>query len=679
MIETKYKHWHLDTDENNIVWCCIDKEGASTNVLSMAVLSEFDEIISRMERTLPHALVIRSAKSSGFIAGADVNEFSTVSNENTAMEIITRVHTLFDRLERLKCPTLALINGFCLGGGLELALACRYRIALDIPGTRIGLPEVQLGIFPGFGGTARLTRLIGSLPAMQLMLAGRTVDARRAQRLGIIDYAVPERQFMNAALSVITQLPAPYRPGWIHTLANHRLIRPLLARFLRRELRKRVRQVHYPSPYALVSLWEDHGSDTAAMMKAEAKAVAGLIVSDTAQNLVRVFGLQDKLKSSGGSGEYRTGHVHVIGAGVMGGDIAAWCALHGYTVTLQDREPRFVAPALQRAHVLIKKRLRNSVRVTAAMDRLIPDVRGLGVEKADIVIEAIIEKLQAKAELFRQIEPRLKADAILASNTSSIPLQEISSHLQQPDRLVGIHFFNPVSRMQLVEIVYAPDTAPEWIGRAASFCRGIDHLPLAVKSSPGFLVNRVLTAYLLETVLMIDEGVPPALIDKVAEGFGMPMGPVELADTVGLDICLSVAENMAEFTGVPVPEGLRKMVAAGCLGKKSGRGFYEYRQGRARKPFLSPQVNNPVDLEDRLVFRTLNECAACLREGLVEDSDYLDAGMVYGTGFAPFRGGPIHYARTRGSADVRTNLERLTASYGDRFTADPFWLGLEAT
>jgi len=677
MLETNYKHWYLATNADNVVWCSLDKQGVSTNVLSSDVLSEFDEIVAGLEQAPPRALVIRSAKSNGFIAGADVNEFTAISDENQALEVITRVHALFNRLEALKCPTLALINGFCLGGGLELALACRYRIALDAPGTRIGLPEVKLGIIPGFGGNARLIRLIGAVPAMQLMLAGRSVDARQAQRLGIVDHAVPERQFINAAHSVITRQPPVRIPGRIHTLANLSIVRPLLAKFLRRELRKRIRQAHYPSPYALVDLWQQHGGDTRAMMQAEAKAVAGLIIGDTAQNLVRVFLLQDKLKTCGNTTDYQNGHVHVIGAGVMGGDIAAWCALRGYTVTLQDREPRFIAPALQRAHALFKKRLRTAPRITAAMDRLIPDLQGGGVAKADVVIEAIIENLQAKVTLFQQIEPRLKAGAILASNTSSIPLSDISSGLQQAQRLVGIHFFNPVAQMQLVEIVYAPETAPEWIARAASFCRGIDHLPLPVKSSPGFLVNRVLTAYLMETVLLIDEGVPAALIDAAAEAFGMPMGPVELADTVGLDICLSVAENMAGFTGGAVPESLRDMVSAGRLGRKSGRGFYQYRHGKARKPALPAQGRQPVDLQERLLMRILNECAASLRESLVEDSDNLDAGMVYGTGFAPFRGGPMRYATSRGWSDIRASLERLSGAYGDRFTPDPLWLESE--
>jgi 3-hydroxyacyl-CoA dehydrogenase/enoyl-CoA hydratase/3-hydroxybutyryl-CoA epimerase len=674
MVKAEFKHWRLDTDADGIIWCSLDKQGTSTNVLSTGVLSELDGIVTQMETAPPRGLVIRSAKTSGFIAGADVNEFTAIRDETQALEIINRVHALFDRLTGLQCPTLALIHGYCLGGGLELALACRYRVALDDPDTRIGLPEVKLGIFPGFGGSARLVRLIGAVPALQMMLAGRSVDARRARQLGIVDHAVPERQLMRAARIMLATQPPGRTPGWMHTLANQRPARPLLAKFLRRELRRRVHASHYPAPYALVDLWEDHGGDTGAMMEAEAKAVARLIVSPTAQNLVRVYLLQDKLKSRGNTTDYQSGHVHVVGAGVMGGDIAAWCAMRGYSVTLQDREPRFIAPALQRAHGLYKKRLRDPIRVSAAMDRLIPDLQGSGVGRADVVIEAISENLQAKVDLFREIEPLLKADAILATNTSSIPLSGISSGLQRADRLVGIHFFNPVAQMQLVEIVYAPETAAQWITRAASFCRGIDHLPLPVKSSPGFLVNRVLTAYLMETVLLIDEGVPAALIDQVAGEFGMPMGPVELADSVGLDICLSVAENMAGFTGVAVPERLRDMVRAGRLGRKNGRGFYQYHNGKVRKPALPPQGQKPVDLQERLVLRILNECAACLREQLVEDGDCLDAGMVYGTGFAPFRGGPMHYAELRGRDDIRAGLQRLSSAYGDRFTPDPWWL-----
>ncbi|MFQ5659144.1 MAG: 3-hydroxyacyl-CoA dehydrogenase NAD-binding domain-containing protein [Gammaproteobacteria bacterium] len=668
----RYKHWHLDTDDNNIVWCHFDRQGASTNVLSSGVLAEFDRIIEGIESTSPQGLIILSDKPNGFIAGADIVEFTAIKDRKQAHEIITGVHALFHRLDALTCPTLSLINGFCLGGGLELALACRYRVALDDPATRLGLPEVKLGIHPGFGGTARFIRLVGALPALSMMLAGRTVDARKAGKMGLVDRVVPERQFRNAAVALVRRSPPRHKPGLLKRLANHSLARPLLARFLRSELHKRVNPHHYPAPFALLDLWEKQGGDEQAMLAAEVESVADLITSEISRNLVRVYLLQDRLKSSGAVRDYRPQHVHVIGAGVMGGDIAAWCAYKGYNVTLQDRGPEYIAPAVKRAYRLFKKRLKAPNRVTAAMDRLSPDVRGLGITQADVIIEAIVEDAGVKTALFSQLEAGVKTDALLATNTSSIPLDEISQSLKQPERLVGMHFFNPVAQMQLVEIVHSAKTAPEWLDKASMFCRYIDRLPLAVASSPGFLVNRVLTPYLLETVILLEEGVPAASIDKVAKGFGMPMGPVELADTVGLDICLTVAENMAATTiDVTIPEKLRQMVDAGHLGRKSGKGFYEYHKGKPRKTATRLQV--PDDLEDRLVLRLLNECAACLREQLVADTELLDAGMIFGTGFAPFRGGPLHYAGQRGYQAVVDRLIVLQEVHGDRFAPDRGW------
>lgn len=673
----KYNNWHLNTDENKILWCTLDKKDASTNVLSADVLEEFAKIIEVIEKDLPRGVIIKSGKDNGFIAGADVNEFTKLNDEAQALEVINNVHALFTRLDNLKCPTLALINGFCLGGGLEMSLACRYRVALDEPGTRIGLPEVKLGIFPGFGGTVRMIRLIGAIPAMQLMLAGRTVDGRKAKKLGLVDHAVPKRQLYMAAVTVILKGTPKHKPSKLQQLANHSLARPLLAKFLRRELKKKVKQSHYPSPYALVDLWEKHGDDETTMLEQEAKAVAGLIVSETARNLVRIFLLQDRMKASGADKAFAAKHVHVIGAGVMGGDIAAWCAFKGFTVTLQDREAKYIAPAIQRAHKLFKKRLKLKHRITAAMDRLIPDITGYGLEKADVVIEAIVENAEAKIALFKDLEDRVSADTVLATNTSSIPLNEISQHLKAPERLVGIHFFNPVAQMQLVEIIHSSKTAEEWINKASTFTRQIDHFPLQVKSSPGFLVNRILTPYLLETVALIDEGVAAAFIDRIVEDFGMPMGPVALADTVGLDICLSVAENLANTVNIKIPEKLKRMVASGHLGKKSGRGFYQYKKGKAQKDSTDAQGQQSSDVEDRLIMRILNECAACWREGLVTDADLLDAGMVYGTGFAPFRGGPIQYAKALGIDKVVETLQSLESAYGERFKPDEAWQSLQ--
>jgi 3-hydroxyacyl-CoA dehydrogenase/enoyl-CoA hydratase/3-hydroxybutyryl-CoA epimerase len=309
--------------------------------------------------------------------------------------------------------------------------------------------------------------------------------------------------------------------------------------------------------------------------------------------------------------------------------------------------------------------------VQAALDRLVPDLNGGGAASADVIIEAIVEKREAKAELFKSLEGRARGDAILATNTSSIALEELGTALGRPERLVGIHFFNPVDRMQLVEIVHGPATGADWIQRAAAFCRKIGRLPLPVKSSPGFLVNRILTPYLMETTLLLEEGVPAEAIDRAATDFGMPMGPVELADTVGLDICLSVARNMAQKIDIQIPKRLEELVAAGQLGRKSGRGFYAYRNGRPQKNASAARA--PEDVTDRLVLRILNECAACLREGIVEDADLLDGGMIFGTGFAPFRGGPMRYAQDRGHGAVVERLEDLEKRCGPRFAPDAWW------
>jgi 3-hydroxyacyl-CoA dehydrogenase/enoyl-CoA hydratase/3-hydroxybutyryl-CoA epimerase len=343
---------------------------------------------------------------------------------------------------------------------------------------------------------------------------------------------------------------------------------------------------------------------------------------------------------------------------------------------LQDREPKYIAPAIARAHKLFKRKLKKTRLITAAMDRLVPDCKAQGVEKADVIIEAIVENTEIKVGLFKELESRIKDTAILATNTSSIPLHEISSQLKNPARLTGIHFFNPVAKMQLVEVIHSSATDKEWVGRASAFCQQISRLPVPVKSSPGFLVNRILTPYLLEAVSLWEEGVPAEQIDKVAKKFGMPMGPVELGDTVGLDICLSVAKNMANTLNITIPDKLQEMVDKGHLGKKSGRGFYEYEKGRAKKNTNSVS-SDAADIEDRMILRILNECVACLREGLVEDKDLLDAGMVFGTGFAPFRGGPLHYAQTRGVEELLVVLSRLEKKYGDRFSADQGWGELE--
>ena len=675
MTKKQWKNWHLETDEDDIVWLHFDKAKSSTNTLSSDVFTEFFVVLDQLAEINPKGLIILSDKENGFIAGANIEEFTKLESEEEVVELLRVGQSAFDKLEALPFPTLSMINGFCLGGGMEMALACDYRIAMDDPKTRLGLPEVLLGIHPGWGGTMRMTRLIGAPAAMDLMLSGRTVNARAAKKMGIVDSITPQRHLKRAAKMVILKRPEIKHAGKLKSMANSGVARPLLAKYLRKQVAKRAPEAHYPAPYALIDLWEKYGGDERTMLIEEATSVTRLMTEGTAQNLVRVFLLQERLKSLGKGVEFQPQHVHVIGAGIMGGDIAAWCAFKGLTVTLQDREPKYIAPAIKRAHSLFKKRLKVNHLVQAAKDRLIPDHKGLGVKDADVIIEAIIENKQAKQALFSQLEPLLKQDTLLATNTSSIPLDELSETLKQPDRLVGIHFFNPVAKMQLVEIVGGNKTSQENKLKAAKFCRRIDRLPLPVKSSPGFLVNRILMPYLMEAVNLLEEGVSAQVIDKAATDFGMPMGPILLADTVGLDICLSVAEILGAALGMNVPEALRKKVEIGELGVKSGKGFYQYKNGKQvkNKADADTKDSHPEDVTDRLILQMLNESIACLREGVIEDKDMVDVGMIFGTGFAPFRGGPMHYVEQRGSQTVIDRLKDLEDKYGDRFTADAAW------
>lgn len=661
------KHWHGFVDGGGIHWLSLDVAGSSTNTLSRDVLNELGAVVGRLEANPPKGLVIRSAKPNGFIAGADVREFADITTSAEAIDYIRWVHSIFERIERLKFPTVAAIHGFCLGGGFELALACRYRVARS--DARIGLPEVRLGIHPGFGGTVRLTRLLPAPKAMELMLSGRSLDARAARRLGLVDATVPDRHLEAAARDAAGGRLKVKRSRLAPALFNALPLRAPLAAVMRRKARERARPDHYPAPFALIDLWAAHGGSRSDMMSEEANSVGFLVTGETARNLTRVFLLQESLKASNLPEPPKIERVHVVGAGTMGGDIAAWCALQGLTVTLQDREAKFIAPAMKRAWNLVKRRARGRER--DVMDRLIPDLGGHGVERADVVIEAIIENLEAKQELFRGIEPRLKPDALLSTNTSSIPIEAIAAGLARPGRLVGVHFFNPVAQMPLVEIVHGEETELLAAEKGAAFVRAIDRLPLAVKSAPGFLVNRVLMPYLLEAVILLEEGASETAIDEAAEAFGMPVGPLELCDRVGLDICLHVGEILSRELGGSVPKRLREVAERGDKGVKTGRGFYVWSKGKPQKPKASRGPG--PDATDRLILTMLNSCAACLREAVVSNTDMVDAGLVFGAGFAPFRGGPMNYALTRGIPAIKQRLHELAEQHGDRFTPDAGW------
>jgi len=634
-------HWFAEEDAQKLVWLTFDKKGESTNTFSRQALDELNAALDEVRATNPRGLIIRSAKDN-FIAGADINAFVNFKSSDEAIAFTRLGWDTMQKLRDLPFPTTALINGFCMGGGLELALACRTRVALDDPKTRFAFPEVMLGIWPFWHGLQWLPRLVGPSAAMDMLLTGRTVDARRAKRIGLVDQAVPQRIFENTARMVTLQAPAPKKPKLLDRLLLLPLGRKLVVAQATKQVAKRARREHYPAPYAMLDAWLKYDGDPF-IEPNDPSSIKALSEHPTTRNLIRIFFLQERLKGIAKDVAFAPRHVHIVGAGVMGGDVAAVCAQRGLTVTLQDTAPERIGPAIQRAAKLFKRRLKDPRRVRDALDRLMPDVEGAGAARADVIIEAIFEDLDAKRALFAKLEAVAKPDAILASNTSSLKLADIATALKDPARLVGIHFFNPVPQMMLVEVVMSEATRPALAQQAAAFVRRIDKLPLPVADSPGFLVNRVLGPYLQNAFRLLDAGHKPETIDAAMERFGMPMGPITLADTVGLDICLAAGKALAKKGAqdtLEAPRILTEKVAQGELGKKSGTGIYRYENG---KPVKGEPDRFDAQFVEELIAPYLAEAQAVLAEGIVADAELIDAGLIFGTGFAPFRGGPLHY------------------------------------
>jgi 3-hydroxyacyl-CoA dehydrogenase/enoyl-CoA hydratase/3-hydroxybutyryl-CoA epimerase len=672
----RFRHWQPERRPDGLVVLTLDRADQGVNALSREVLDELGQMIERIEIEKPKGVVFRSGKAAGFIPGADIKTFEELDKKDLVYDWIRLGQLVFQRIAELPCPTVAAIHGHCMGGGTELALACRYRVASSDDSTRIGLPEIKLGIYPGWGGSVRAPRLLGTPAAMDMMLTGRALSASNARAIGLVDKVVEPAVLLDTALELArrgTTRPLKQRAtAWATNLWP---VRQVLAPMLAKQVARKAPKAHYPAPYALIDTWRRSGGTIDSRLKAEARAVTRLAKTPTARNLVRVFFLQERLKGLGGK-EHGIAHVHVVGAGVMGGDIAAWCALRGFEVTLQDREMQYIQPALDRAAELYAKKVKREDKRAATTARLKADVEGAGVVKADLVIEAIYENLDAKRALYAKVEESLKPGALLTTNTSSIPLTELREGRRDVARFAGLHYFNPVSMMPLVEIIRHDAMDPETERRLAAFCRAIDKLPVPVAGTPGFLVNRILMPYLLEAMTAYGEGIPGPVIDKAALKFGMPMGPIELADTVGLDVAASVGKILAEYLNLPVPAGMEDLLQSGRRGRKDGQGFYKWENGKAVKPEVPKDYVAPDDLADRLIYPMLNESVACLHDGVVADADLLDAGVIFGTGFAPFRGGPIAHIRAEGVAKCRQRLEQLAQRHGERFKPRPGWEAL---
>jgi 3-hydroxyacyl-CoA dehydrogenase / enoyl-CoA hydratase / 3-hydroxybutyryl-CoA epimerase len=652
------RDWKFSIDRQGIAWAVFDREGESQNSLSRRALEELGAIVERTEQgardqTL-RGLVIMSGKEKGFIVGADVREFEQVQSEQQVIESVSLVDAYLNRIERMPVPVVCCIHGFCLGGGLELALACHWRIATRDEDTRIGFPEVKLGIFPGFNGTARSIKYAGALSAMQMMLTGSFIRAAAARGMGLIDELAPSPLNLRwmARKAVERKRKSSGAPFWKDILRQGP-IRGLLAKKLRSETAKKVREEHYPAPFRLIDLFEQHAGNLETMKVAEPRAFAPLMLSETSRNLRRVFKLSEMMKAQAPKNlAWKPLRVHVIGAGVMGADIAGVCVASGMEVSLQDLNAEQITKGIKAQEKLFSRKFKTKAQKAAARARLIADPMGNNIGRADIVIEAIVEKLEVKQNLFKSIEGKLKPGAVMATNTSSIMIEKIAEPLADPGRLIGIHFFNPVPQMPLVEVIKGTGSRDEDAAKGCAFVVALGKFPLIVKSSPGFVVNRVLGPYMMAALQRVEKGEPKEKIDEAARAFGMPMGPVELADTVGLDVIASVGRIL----GVPAGSAgkIEQMVSSGKLGKKSGEGFYVWKDGKPEK--RAPE--KPYDkfelerLGRELVDPLIRECEKVRDERIVDSADLVDAGVIFGTGFAPFRGGPLHFKATEEKSNV---------------------------
>ncbi|RUO98936.1 3-hydroxyacyl-CoA dehydrogenase NAD-binding domain-containing protein [Hyphomicrobium sp.] len=640
------KDWRYWVDGEGIAWAIFDREGESMNSLGRRPIEELARIISQAETDAAakkiRGLVIMSGKERGFVVGADIREFETFTSEQDVVAALKPVNELFERIEKLSVPVVAAIHGVCVGGGLELILACHYRIATRDDSTRVGFPEVKLGIFPGFNGTARSIRQAGPMAAMQAMLTGGMIRASVAKPQGFIDQLVNSPGELHwAARKAVLQNRRSTPAGSAKAILAKWPARGFLAGKIRQETEKKVREDHYPAPFRLIDLFEKFGGDLEAMKREETKAFAPLMMSDTSKNLRRVFRLTELLKGQAPKGfKWRPSRVHVIGAGTMGADIAGVCVASGMEVTLQDISAEQLEKGIKAQGKLFAKKFKTKAARDAAKARLIADPEGKGVARADVVIEAIVERLDIKQKLFADLEARVKPGAVLATNTSSLKLEDIAAPMKDPGRLIGLHFFSPVAQMPLVEVVRGNGTRDDEVKKGATFVTSIDKFPLITKDVPGFLVNKVLTPYMFAAMTRLEQGEDKEKIDEAARTFGMPMGPIELADNVGLDICAHVAKILGQSS-----EGSRldRLVASGRLGKKTGEGFYVWKDG---KPVKSEKKFAKAELEllgRELVAPMIDEAQKSLDDGVVETADLVDAGMIFGTGFAPFRGGPLHY------------------------------------
>ena len=633
------RHFDISTDSKNICWAKLDVKGKSVNVLTQEVMLDLAKLLDWLEENDNlRGFGFMSGKPGGFIYGADISEFELYKSATDVLHHMQFVHGLFDRIERLKVPTCVGIDGIAVGGGLEIALAFDHIIITGNHKTKLGFPEVNLGILPGYGGSGRAYRRVGTATVTQMMLSGKPMAAFAAHEAGLIDQKVDGAEHLKPAIGawLIEQKSKKPNREQRESSADQNALNEANAKFL-----NRLRADHTPAPFAILDHVKRHGHSASEMSAGEMDIFPDLMVGSASKSLRRVYHLTDKIRKTA-RGDSAISNVHVVGAGVMGGDIAAVAAMSGLMVTLSDMNPKAIELAIDRAAKLFERRLKSDDKITAAKHRLKSDPQSDGAKNADLIIEAVAEKLSVKQAVFADLEKIIKPNAVLATNTSAIPLEDIATVLADPSRLIGLHFFNPVPVLPLIEVIWSRHSNQDIVTRGMQFAGQIGKMPIRCKSSPGFLVNRALLPYMFGAMEAVASGESPEKIDQALVDFGMPMGPIELSDQVGLDVCLDVGIVLG------MGPGAEKLLKSKCreqtLGRKTGSGFYEWSENRAvrSRESLEPKVSNKM--ARRMLAPMVDECRKAVQEGVVDSADDADAGMIFGTGFPGFRGGPINWA-----------------------------------
>ena len=633
------RHFDISTDSKNICWAKLDVKGKSVNVLTQEVMLDLAKLLDWLEENDNlRGFGFMSGKPGGFIYGADISEFELYKSATDVLHHMQFVHGLFDRIERLKVPTCVGIDGIAVGGGLEIALAFDHIIITGNHKTKLGFPEVNLGILPGYGGSGRAYRRVGTATVTQMMLSGKPMAAFAAHEAGLIDQKVDGAEHLKPAIGawLIEQKSKKPNREQRESSADQNALNEANAKFL-----NRLRADHTPAPFAILDHVKRHGHSASEMSAGEMDIFPDLMVGSASKSLRRVYHLTDKIRKTA-RGDSAISNVHVVGAGVMGGDIAAVAAMSGLMVTLSDMNPKAIELAIDRAAKLFERRLKSDDKITAAKHRLKSDPQSDGAKNADLIIEAVAEKLPVKQAVFADLEKIIKPNVVLATNTSAIPLEDIATVLADPSRLIGLHFFNPVPVLPLIEVIWSLHSNQDIVTRGMRFAGQIGKMPIRCKSSPGFLVNRALLPYMFGAMEAVASGESPEKIDQALVDFGMPMGPIELSDQVGLDVCLDVGIVLG------MGPGAEKLLKSKCreqtLGRKTGSGFYEWSENRAvrSRESLEPKVSNKM--ARRMLAPMVDECRKAVQEGVVDSADDADAGMIFGTGFPGFRGGPINWA-----------------------------------